>query len=373
MRRFWIALPIAAGLAVGTGAAVLMASPTELEAEIADMGSVNRATRASGITRFKARGVVTALQYLEADPAPLLRSSLVEVVREVGPSAQVVPALRRLLASADPGDRMAAIHAVTGQPSLLRPELKALLANDRQHGAVRKAAAAALGGDGAQSRSDLLAVAGDAAEAKDVRLAAIRALAVTGTTGAADVRAIAQDADEPKSVRIAAIQALGAAGSHCRSALSTLTQDTTAYVREYAVSALGTIGNANDVDAVAGLSGSDGAASVRLAALVALIDMGAESSKASAIAARLGDSDVRIQARAAESLARSTGVAYEDVDDALSGLLSSSSFLVRYQAALAMHAYGDDGGTSTMQSDAASGPADQQKLAQRALSVLAGQ
>lgn len=372
MRRIWLALPVMAGIAVGAGAAALMASPTALESEIADMGSTGRATRADGISRFKSRGAATALEYLEADPSALLRSSLVQVLREVGPTAQSLPALRRLVASDDVADRLAAIHAVTGQPSLLRPELKVLLADPAQPGAVRKAAAHALGGDGAQARSDLLTVAADARGPGDVRHAAIRALAATGTSGAADVRAIAEDRDESKAARIEAVRALGAAGSHARSALATLATNQTAFVREYAVVALGTIGHADDVSLAVDAT-EDEEASVRLAALTALTDMGAEDSEASAIAALLGDADARIQARAAASVGRTRALEYETVKEALEGLLSSETFLVRYQAALAMYAYGDGDAVTTVEADAASGPADQRKLAQRALSVMSGQ
>ena len=80
--------------------------------------------------------------------------------------------------------------------------------------------------------------------------------------------------------------------------------------------------------------------------------------------------DVRIQALAAESLGRTKALAYVGIQPALAGLLASGNFMVRYKAALAMFAYGDNGGAATMAADAAAGPADQRKLAAQAYTTL---
>jgi hypothetical protein len=358
------------GLLIGSGVAVLRASPSGVEAELAAMASTDVQARSDGIAQFKARGASAALAELESNPSPLLRASLVEAVRLADPTAQDVAALRRLLRSSRLADRVAAVHCVSQHPSLLRADLKALVANRSAPLLLRKAAADALGQDGTNGHDALRDVALSASEDVQLRREAVRALARSSAAGATVVRKLVEDASTSDADRMAGIRALGAAGVQARAALGALATNATAMIREYALAALGQVGDARDVNLVAGMMAVDAAAPVRLASLTALIDMGADGAQAAAVAGRLADGDVRIQALAAESLGRTKALAYVGIQPALAGLLASGNFMVRYKAALAMFAYGDNGGAATMAADAAAGPADQRKLAAQAYTTL---
>ena len=367
-RRAW--MPLVLGAAVGLGAASLIASPSGRAADLADLGSSDRAVRGPALSRLVSAGASPALDDLLASDAGLMRAGLIEVVRQAKPTLEDIDALRRLVAHRDMGLRLAAVHCVQETPALLENELEAALAHEAEHPLVRGSAARALGNLGAESRAVLRPQALNADVPVRVRRSAIAALAHTGTLGCTDLAALAQDPQRSRADRAHAIASLALPAVKARGALTKLLGSATAWIREHATAALGAIGHKGDVTRIVGMA-IDPSGDVRLAALMALIEMGEDGAQVTTVLGLLADADARVQRRAAESL-RSTGMApWPATQAALQGLLASANFLVRYEAALALGAYGSSAGVATMTADAAAGPKDQRIMATQALSILA--
>ena len=100
---------------------------------------------------------------------------------------------------------------------------------------------------------------------------------------------------------------------------------------------------------------------------------GKESKYRDDVIARLDDADPRVQALAAESVARTCKDIASQVSDPLKKMLGSDSFEVRYQASLALLALGDTSGDETMLADQTTDNDTQKAQAKAAYDSIAAQ
>ena len=245
--RRWAWLPVVLGIAVGWGAALLVASPSGRAADLADLGSSDATKRAVAISRLAESGASSALIDLRASEPGLARAGLIDVIRKAKPTSSDAPALRALIAHDDMGLRLAAAQSVQAVPQLLESELEAMLADTDEHPLLRAGAARSLAGLGAESRSALRAAALDGDAPDRVRRSALRALAECGSEGRNDVAGVAVDTTANRLDRQQAINVLALPSVKGRDQLAKLATHATAWIREFAVAGLGQIGNKADL------------------------------------------------------------------------------------------------------------------------------
>ncbi|MFV1959901.1 MAG: HEAT repeat domain-containing protein [Planctomycetota bacterium] len=117
---------------------------------------------------------------------------------------------------------------------------------------------------------------------------------------------------------------------------------------------------------------TDPSSDVRYVALQGLEVLGGTSLYSTAVIARLGDRSGRIQALAARLSGPIGASVKTTLIPKLKGLLASTSFRVRYEAALALKALGDKSGAATMRADRASKNPSIAKMAAYAHKLITG-
>jgi len=372
MRNIGWWIPISFLLLLGTVTALLSAAPSLGESELQELGAHDPAVRASAVEKFVSLGATSdLLDELGRAHSPLVKSGLAEAVRRKGVTSDDVTALGDLLTGSDVTARYLAAGLLSPVASQARSALAARAKDPDETTLVRAAAARTLGAAGPRARTTLGALATDETIPSTVRQAAIRALAGVDEVGTDDARALVDDTDRPWADRACAIQALAQAGQAGRTRLVGLTASKEAPVRKAAARALVASGDAGAAPTLAGLLG-DPAAGVRYVALQGLEVLGMAASYPTAVFPRLGDMSGRVQALAARLSGQVGGSSKATVIPKLKGLLASTNFRVRYEAALALKALGDKSGATTMLTDRASKNPSVAKMAAAAYRIITG-
>lgn len=309
------------------------------------------------------------LTELESDHPPITQGAIGEVLARMKLSPSDVASMTSLLDSSQPTVRAAGLRILGAHAASARLALAKVAADTDEATALRAMAAAGLGGSGAAALADLRGLLQSDETPDAVRLAAVRALPQVSDDGMGDAAALASDPDARRTEREAAVQALGAAGEAGRAPLQTLALRKETWIRAASLSALAAENATANVQAfVGGLT--DTAPAVRLVALQGLATAGALTANRTAIASLLTDADVRVQQRAALFVGATFGDSPSTVVPTLKGLLLSTSFAVRREAALALLALKDKSGLATMQADRASTNPSQAASAQAAYTQI---
>lgn len=300
----------------------------------------------------KGPSIVTMLQAeLVRAKSPLVQAGIAEALRRVGMSDSDVGALADELRSSSPATRRVVVGLVAAtKPALLADGLRAVLEDVGEVPDVRAAAARGLGRVGESEAARLGRVASDRDAPASVRAAALRALADTGEEGLASVEAAAKGRDVVQ--RDAALSALADKDVAATGTLLSLLADDAATTRAAAASAMALRGERSDL-AVAALKTAvaDPSASVRSAALAALVGSTKAHQATSEVVGLLSDPVATLQAQAARTLGHVIKDTSQTTLQALSALLPSPDFPVRYEAALALAEAGDGSGYPAMLAD----------------------
>jgi len=359
-------------LLLGTTAALLSVAWSADESAFRNLEDNNPQTRSDAIDRLVSQVSVSDLiDELDRDHPALARAGLAEAVRRGGVTATEVSALTGLLRSSNASTRYLAAGLLAPVASRAWDALGARAVDPDETTLVRAAAARTLAGAGPRAKATLRRLAFDLESPATIRHAAISALGVVDAAGVDDVRVLAEAPGRAWADRAQAIRALVGAGSTGETALVGITASKEARVRQAAAAALIACGNGRVSPALAGLL-TDPVADVRYVSLQGLDVLGVAHLHRAAVIQRLADPDVRVQALAANLCGRIGASVKATLIPTLKGLLTSTSFRVRFEAALALKVLGDKSGAATMLTDRASTNVSMAKMAGYAYQIIVG-
>jgi hypothetical protein len=357
------------------GALATLGEARDLEDVLEDLGSASAAERESAVTELVQGGsssLPTLLAEVRDARSPLVQAGLAEAAAKIGVGASQEAAIVALLSSKTPSTRSAGVRILASKPGLGRVALTNLAKSSAEVPFLRASAAAALGGD-LQSRSALKGLLAAKDTPAMVRAATIRSLARTGEDGVKDVRDLALSSQTSAQERRAAVLALEQGGVDSRAALRAIVSGGSASIRPHAIAALATKGTSDDLEDLLEWT-SEEDATVRLEALRTLLHLGGGASNRSAVASLLSDADVRVRILATQFFRKDSEALAEGTQSSLRGLLEDGNAHLRYEAALALHAHGDDTGKDVMKADrdASDGDAGHRRRAGTAYSLITG-
>jgi HEAT repeat protein len=350
-RGRWALLAVVVAM-IGLVARATLGEERGFDDVVADLSSSDVSERAQAVADLVQGGsqsLSKLLGEIDSNDDPTAKGGLAEAVWKIGVGSNQEAALTSLLAARNPATRHAAIAILARHTGVARAALARTAASATENSFIRAGAAEAMGGD-SSARSALKSLIANKVTPSSVRVAAIRGLARTGTNGANDIRDVALDGKRTHAERRSAVLALGQAGADSHDALVALVQAGEAFVRAGALAGLAFKGSSEDFEALAGWCGDD-APEVRVEALRTLVILGGGADHRSTVAGLLSDSDVRVQILAVRFFAKDTADLSETTQAALQSALESDSAGLRYEAALALHAHGDDSGKDVMKAD----------------------